>query len=121
MVKLFIVGIPRDMQEIELVELFSVHGSVSIVTIITDIDSGQSKGYAFITMTDQDGANRAIAALDGASLGDRKINVRVADDKRALSEPVRQTNPRPSTPKTGYSKVERSADNGKKKRPRKPM
>jgi len=50
MAKLFIVGFPKDMEEIELVEMFSVYGIVNTVTIVTDKDSGASKGYGFIKL-----------------------------------------------------------------------
>ncbi|MGF7036914.1 hypothetical protein [Mucilaginibacter lappiensis] len=56
MAKLFIVGFPREMDEIQLVELFTAHGQVNSITIITDKDSGVSKGYGFITMTDKAGS-----------------------------------------------------------------
>jgi RNA recognition motif-containing protein len=85
MTKLFIVGFPRDMEEIELVELFSIHGLVNIVTIVTDQITGESKGYGFITMADGAGAERAIAALDQAEIDGRVISVRFADDKVVAS------------------------------------
>ena len=81
MAKLFIVGFPRDMEEVELVELFSSHGIVNNVTVITDQIAGESKGYGFITMADGAGAERAIAALDQAEIDGRVISVRFADDK----------------------------------------
>jgi len=91
MAKLFIVGFPKDMEEIELVEMFSIYGTVHSVTIITDIDTGESKCYGFITMTDQQGAERAIEAMDGASIDDRQISVRFADDKnKAKPEPPKK-------------------------------
>jgi RNA recognition motif-containing protein len=73
MAKLFIVGIPKDLETIELVEMFSIHGTVNTVTIVTDRVSGESKGFGFITMTDDTGAERAIEALDGASIDGRTI------------------------------------------------
>lgn len=82
MPKLFIVGFPKDMQEIELVELFTVHGIVNTVTIVTDKNTGDSKGYGFITMTDEEGAERAIQALDGLTIDDRTISVRRAEEKQ---------------------------------------
>ncbi|MEO6523024.1 MAG: RNA-binding protein [Mucilaginibacter sp.] len=81
MAKLFIVGFPKDMEEIELVEIFSAHGTVNTVTIATDKDTGASKGYGFVTMNDDAGAQRAIKELDGASIDERKISVRIAEDK----------------------------------------
>lgn len=118
MVKLFIVGIPRDMEETELLEIFSAYGQVDSV-IITDKETGKSQGYGFIEMTDQMGADRAITAMDGATIDDRQISVRVADDKRAAPEKVFITKKGilPSSPV--YKKVEKQADLTKKKRPRK--
>src|ERR1700712_5549305 len=79
MTKLFIVGIQRDMDEIELTEIFSDHGAVEMVTIVTVKETGESKGFGFVHMADQAGADRAIQALDGAEIDDRKISVRVAE------------------------------------------
>jgi RNA recognition motif-containing protein len=95
MAKLFTVGIPKDMQEIELVEMFSVYGTVNTVTIVTDQQTGESKGYGFITMTDDAGAQRAIDALNGASIDDRIVSVRFADDKNP--KPV--SLPKPKRPR----------------------
>jgi len=88
MTKLFVVGFPRDMDQTELLELFSLHGLVDLVTIVTDKDTGQSLGYGFIHMNDQAGASRAITALNGAEIDDRTISVRVADDKSQPAPPI---------------------------------
>lgn len=115
MVKLFVVGIPRDMNEIELLEIFTLHGQVEQVKVITDIDTGESKGYAFVNMTDQPGADRAIAALDGAEIDDRQISVRIANDKRENANPASQF----ASPFTPFQKTQRQPDGVRKKRPRK--
>ena len=81
MIKLFTVGFARETDEMQLVELFSEHGLVHTVTIIRDQLTGTSKGYAFVDMLDQAGADRAIAALNGFETGGRTISVRVAADK----------------------------------------
>jgi RNA recognition motif-containing protein len=93
MAKLFIVGFPKDMKEIELVEMFSIHGTVNTVTIITDQQSGANKGYGFISMTDDAGAQRAIQALDGVNIDERTISVRFAGENVAPTPP-RQKRPR---------------------------
>ena len=93
MAKLFIVGFPKDMQEIELVEMFSIHGAVNTVTIVTDQLSGANKGYGFITMTDDAGAHRAIQALDGVNIDGRTVSVRFAGENLAPNAP-RQKRPR---------------------------
>ncbi len=123
MVKLFIVGFPRDMEEIELVELFSVHGTVNTITIVTDKFSGKSLGYGFIMMTDQAGADRAIEAMNGAEIDGRQISVRVAVDKRVPNEKTNEKaypkTPKPYTPNKAYKKVEPANDPAaRKKRPR---
>ena len=101
MAKLFIVGFPRDMEEIELVELFSSHGIVDNVTVVTDQITGENKGYGFITMADGAGAERAIAALDQAEIDGRVISVRFAEDKTQAA------------PSPGYPEVEKSAPAGR--------
>ena len=119
MAKLFIVGFPKDMKEIELVELFSSYGTVNTVTIVTDKDSGNSKGYGFITMTDDLGAERAISAMDGTEIDNRKISVRKAEDKRS-PEPEHSRKPlqKPYPPKVGFTQRGIDPEPTKKKRPR---
>jgi len=82
MIKLFVVGFPRNMVETALLELFSLHGAVEMVTIVTDQATSQSKGYGFVHMTDEPAAERAIGALDGMMIGDRVLSVRFAEDKQ---------------------------------------
>jgi RNA recognition motif-containing protein len=119
MTKLFIVGIPRDMEETELAEICSVYGHVNAVTIVTDMETGMSQGYGFIEMADQAAAERAIATMDGATIGERKISVRIAEDKRETASKVFTTKSPslPTTPK--YVMVEKPTVAAKKKRPRK--
>jgi RNA recognition motif-containing protein len=117
MVKLFIVGISRDMSEIELLELFTLHGQVENVTIITDKDSGESKGYGFIQMTDQHGADRAIRALNGMELDGRELSVRIAEDKRAAAQQPAPDTRRPIVMKQGSQNTAKPGFE-KKKRPR---
>lgn len=81
MAKLFIVGFPKEFQEVALIELFSFHGIVNTITLVTDKDTGTPKGYGFITMNDAAGANRAIQALNGTTIGGRTVSVRFAEEK----------------------------------------
>ncbi|MDB5146966.1 MAG: hypothetical protein JWQ57_986 [Mucilaginibacter sp.] len=107
MVKLFIVGFPRDMEEIELVELFSAYGTISSVRIITDKDSGISKGYGFLEMTDEAGAQRAIDAMNGATIDEREISVRIAEQKHQPQQQQQFAKPKPAFNKVkpqGYNK-----------------
>ncbi|ASU34205.1 RNA recognition motif domain-containing protein [Mucilaginibacter xinganensis] len=103
MTKLFVVGLPRDMEETELLEIFSVYGQVAIVTIVTDIQTGISKGFGFVHMEDEAGAGRAIAALNGAEIDDRTISVRIAEKKQPVPEPVVESAPRKKRQRIGGS------------------
>ncbi|GAA4916345.1 hypothetical protein [Mucilaginibacter defluvii] len=117
MTKLFIVGIPRDMDEAELAEICHQYGHVASVKIITDIDSGQSKGYGFINMVDELSAAALIKALDGGTIDDRTISVRPADRQQpAQQQQQPQVRRKPVRPE-GYSIAAVSERRGK--RPRK--
>ena len=57
---------------------FEGYGTVDRVSIITDRETGKSRGFAFVEMPNDDEANRAITALNGADFGGRKLNVNEA-------------------------------------------
>ena len=61
--------------------LFEQHGAVDRVNVIQDRDTGQPRGFAFVEMGDSSEADRAIAALNGADLEGRAINVNEARPK----------------------------------------
>jgi RNA recognition motif-containing protein len=72
----------RTTQE-ELQDAFASYGSVERVRIVTDRDSGQSRGFAFVEMTDKEAADTAIAKMNGADMGGRTLNVNEARPKPA--------------------------------------
>ena len=88
MTKLFVVGFPRDMDELQLARLFMPYGDIDLLTIVRDPYNGQSKGYGFIQMKDEADASLAIAELHNKSLGDRTLEVRLAEDKAAPAKPA---------------------------------
>lgn len=90
MVKLFVVGLPRDMSESELAEIFGEFGDVHQVKLITEKDTGMSKGYAFIDFLDEPGARLAVKEMEGCNIDERTISVRVAD-KQPKSQKTRPT------------------------------
>jgi cold-inducible RNA-binding protein len=61
--------------------LFEAHGTVERVNLMTDRETGRSRGFAFVEMTDAAEADRAIAALNGHNLGGRALNVNEARPK----------------------------------------
>jgi cold-inducible RNA-binding protein len=62
-------------------ELFEPYGSVERVSLVTDRDTGRSRGFAFVEMTDPAEADRAITALNGFDLNGRALNVNEARPK----------------------------------------
>ena len=68
--------------EQDLQAAFAVYGQVAKVTIVTDKGSGQPRGFAFVEMPDDAEAGKAIAGLNGSSLGGRAIKVSEAHAKR---------------------------------------
>jgi RNA recognition motif-containing protein len=119
-IKLFVVGVPRDMDETELSEIFSRYGAVHLVTIVTDKDTGQSLGYGFVHMIDRAGADQAIKALNGATIDDRQISVRIADNKPAEVKKVYSTKGQTLRP-APIPQTTQQNNPAKKKRPRKPI
>src|SRR5687768_8048475 len=81
MVKLFVAGIPDNLQEIGLIEMFSLYALVSSITVVTDKQTGKSLGYGFIEVQDMAAAGRAIDALNGLKVGTRKLEVKIAEER----------------------------------------
>jgi cold-inducible RNA-binding protein len=63
--------------------LFEAHGTVERVSIITDRDTGKPRGFAFVEMTNDSEADRAIAALNGSDLDGRTLNINEARPKES--------------------------------------
>lgn len=77
-VKLYVGNLSYNTTEEELRELFSTVGTVSEVALIKDRDTGQSKGFAFVTMGSQEEAKKAIEQMNGRSVGNRALTVNAA-------------------------------------------
>jgi RNA recognition motif-containing protein len=73
--KLYVGNLPYSATEATLRELFAPLGEVTSVSIITDRDSGRSKGFGFVEMATDAAAQQAISQLSGKSLDDRAITV----------------------------------------------
>ena len=89
MKKLFVGNIPHSTTEAELRALFEPHGAIEQVSIVTDRDTGRSRGFAFVEMTDSAEAEKAIAALNGKELGGRALNINEARPKTDRGGPPR--------------------------------
>jgi RNA recognition motif-containing protein len=93
MKKLFVGNIPHSTTEAELRALFEPHGAIEQVSIVTDRDTGRSRGFAFVEMTDSAEAEKAIAALNGQELGGRALNINEARPKTDRGGPPRGGRP----------------------------
>lgn len=77
-VKLYIGGLPYSTTEDAFRDAFAAAGEVTSARIITDKMTGRSRGFGFIEMADQTGADAAIAMWDGKEYEGRKLMVNVA-------------------------------------------
>lgn len=73
--KLYVGNLSFNISENGLMELFSSYGSVETAKIITDRDTGRSKGFAFVEMSNESEAKSAIEGLNGKDQGGRALNV----------------------------------------------
>ena len=76
--KLFVGNLSYDTTEEDLRSLFAQAGTVSSVALITERDTGRSKGFAFVEMGSREEANQAIHLFNGSLLGDRALKVDIA-------------------------------------------
>ncbi len=78
--KLYVGNMSFSMNEESLRTLFSQHGEVTSVSVITDRDTGRPRGFAFVEMND-DGARKAMSALDGKEVEGRNLKVNEAKSR----------------------------------------
>jgi cold-inducible RNA-binding protein len=81
MKNLYVGNLPHSASEADLRSVFEPHGAVEKVTLVTDRDTGRSRGFAFVEMTNAPEADKAIAALNGTDMGGRPLTVNEAKPK----------------------------------------
>jgi RNA recognition motif-containing protein len=81
MTNIFVGNLSFNTSQDELQAAFAAYGSVERVNIVTDRDSGQPRGFAFVEMTDRAAAENAISQLNGSDLNGRAMNVNEARPK----------------------------------------
>ena len=79
---IYVGNLDFKVEENDLEEAFEVFGAVSSAKVITDKYSGRSKGFGFVTMENDEEANKAIGELNGTSLKSREITVNEARPRR---------------------------------------
>jgi len=85
MKNIYIGNLDYSVTEEQLRALFVAHGAVESTTVVRDRDTHQPRGFAFLEMTHDADADKAIQALNGTLLGDRALTVTEARSKPANS------------------------------------
>lgn len=79
--KLFVAGLPYDLYDDELVEIFEKFGAITSAKVALDKDTGKSKGFAFVEMANDEEAREAIEHLNDISLGKKPLVVKEAEER----------------------------------------
>ncbi len=83
--KLYVGGLPYSVTDDRLQEIFSPHGTVESARVITDRETGRSRGFGFVEMSSQVEAEEATKNLDGTDLEGRKLAVNEAKPQQERS------------------------------------
>jgi RNA recognition motif-containing protein len=78
---IYVGNLPWSADDAALADLFSNHGEVISARVITDRDTGRSRGFGFVEM-DESAADAAISALNGTDMGGRPLKVNEAQPRR---------------------------------------
>ncbi len=97
MKNIFVGNLDFNTSEDDLRQLFQTYGQVDRVSIMTDRDTGRSRGFGFVEMANAEEGEKAIASINGTQLGGRTLNVNEA---------------RPKAERTGGGGRDRGGDRG---------
>ena len=81
--KLFVAGLPYDLYDDELVEIFEKFGTIASAKVAMDKETGKSKGFGFVDMPNDEEAKQAIEHLNDISLGKKPLVVKQAEDRNS--------------------------------------
>jgi RNA recognition motif-containing protein len=76
--RLYVGNLPFDTTEDDLHQLFSPHGQIVSTKLITDMETGRSRGFGFVEMSTEDEAKAAIEKMNKSKVGDRELTVNEA-------------------------------------------
>ncbi len=82
---IYVGNLPYSATEEEITDLFAAYGPVERAKVITDRETGRSKGFAFVTLGDQSQLNAAVEALDGQDFQGRALRVNASEPKEPRS------------------------------------
>jgi RNA recognition motif-containing protein len=83
--RLYVGNLPWSTTSADLEQMFAQHGSVRSAEVISDRETGRSRGFGFVEMDDEAGMNAAIQALNGTNMGGRPLTVNEAREKAPRS------------------------------------
>jgi RNA recognition motif-containing protein len=83
MKKLYVGNLPFSTNDAELRSMFEPHGQVASAQVVTDRETGRSRGFGFVEMPNDDEAQKAIEAMDGNTVGGRPLKVNEAKPREA--------------------------------------
>jgi RNA recognition motif-containing protein len=78
--KLFVAGLPYDLYDDELMEIFEKFGTIASAKVAIDKETGKSRGFGFVDMPNADEAKEALEGLNDISLGTKPLVVKEADE-----------------------------------------
>ena len=113
MKNIFVGNLDFGATEDSIRTLFEQYGAVERVTLMKDRDTGRSRGFAFVEMTDTEEAERAISSLNGTNFGGRNLNVNEARPKVSHGG-----GPRPGGGRGGFRGGREGGPRGGRREPR---
>ena len=81
--KLFVAGLPYDLDDAELEEIFEKFGTITSAKVAIDKETGKSRGFGFVDMPDSTEAKEAIENLNDISLGKKPLVVKEAEERQS--------------------------------------
>ena len=99
---IFVAGLSFKVNDADLASLFEEYGTIASAKVITDRQSGRSKGYGFVEIADNKAAEKAIAELNGAEYDGRTLSVSEAKPREE----------RPSRPRNSFGGGNRGGGGG---------
>ena len=81
--KLFVAGLPYDLYDDELMEIFEKFGTITSAKVAIDKETGKSRGFGFVDMPNADEAKEALEGLNDISLGSKPLVVKEADERNS--------------------------------------
>ena len=81
-INIYVGNLAFETDSARLESMFAEHGQVTKAQVITDRDTGRSRGFGFVEMASGDDAQKAISTLNGKSVDGRQLTVNLAKDRR---------------------------------------